>query len=315
VSSCPQRSTAREENTFRNVSKEREGLMKLESMVREQGIVLVFGGIKVVPSLSNIFWDNSFIMQGAKCLNQPRALIGDRNIVSFVADLGQGFIRKWNSESEEDETEGEEERWLEKKELPGCLKSQQHSAHQEISYPQGKKILSDLVTQKEVTLYNLHYLFRTVNQGSPFVLPYPLSSKTQQLLTNLLLLQQHSRTELHELISIYSTVSEYPASTHQVVIHSSFTSMLSSNEHIRETVYLYCDDPSELKKLREQFGAKICNCDALNPFCNDPSKTHPNSHGLQLKKIESACVHVLRGRFQNIEDMLAYFLAIGLNKN
>lgn len=73
--------------------------------------------------------------------------------------------------------------------------------------------------------------------------------------------------------------------------------MLASNEHIREIVYLYCDDAVEVKKLRSYFGGRICNCDALTPFASDIS---PNSHGLQSKKIDNACVHVLKGRYQSL---------------
>lgn len=42
--------------------------------------------------------------------------------------------------------------------------------------PPCKKVLNDWVGRREVLLYNIYYLFTTVNKNSPFVLPHPFTS-------------------------------------------------------------------------------------------------------------------------------------------
>jgi hypothetical protein len=61
------------------------------------------------------------------------------------------------------------------------------------------------VGQKEVILYNLYYLYMTVNKGSPFVLFYPFSEERKQLFNYLLLLQEHSMLELEQLVKLYAS--------------------------------------------------------------------------------------------------------------
>lgn len=46
-----------------------------------------------------------------------------------------------------------------------------------------------MVGLKEITLYNIYYLYSVVNQRTPFVLPYPFSHKITQLFNYILLLE------------------------------------------------------------------------------------------------------------------------------
>lgn len=38
-----------------------------------------------------------------------------------------------------------------------------------------KRYVSEILTENELILMNLWYVFKTVNMGSPFVLPYPFT--------------------------------------------------------------------------------------------------------------------------------------------
>lgn len=74
----------------------------------------------MVPSLSNIFWQKSFIMQGTRCKTETATVVGDMNRVTFVADLGLALSRKWETNFDEGDTL-EEEPWLEKVEICAWL--------------------------------------------------------------------------------------------------------------------------------------------------------------------------------------------------
>jgi hypothetical protein len=61
----------------------------------------------------------------------------------------------------------------------------------------------DNLTEGDLLLMNLWYIYKTVNLGSPFVLPYPFTQRCRQLYLELMKLERYALLSKEELIKIY----------------------------------------------------------------------------------------------------------------
>lgn len=59
----------------------------------------------------------------------------------------------------------------------------------------------------------------------------------------------------------------YQPDRHEIRLYNDFTQMIDSNSHLfPKFIYVYMDDQNELWNLRNtRHGARICNCDYINP--------------------------------------------------
>lgn len=61
------------------------------------------------------------------------------------------------------------------------LKHSESVPDQESMSLESKRYLNDILGEAEVRLLHLWYIFKTINQGGPFVLTYPFTERTKQL--------------------------------------------------------------------------------------------------------------------------------------
>ena len=91
----------------------------------------------------------------------------------------------------------------------------------------------------------------------------------------------------------------------QIQIYSNFDELIQENMvKFHNVIYLYGEEEEELKKLKNSsaFASIICNCDSLISFAPKSTKEIKQEEiNPQAKKLERACVNVLKKRFQNLE--------------
>ncbi len=101
----------------------------------------------------------------------------------------------------------------------------------------------------------------------------------------------------------------------QLRVYKNFEEMIESNPELFPTlIYVYSNDDEEVKTLKgnKKYGEFICNCDSLNP---DTVEAEPNSlNRIQKRRIEVACIRVLRERMKSIDEMLTLFMELKLSK-
>ena len=88
----------------------------------------------------------------------------------------------------------------------------------------------------------------------------------------------------------------------------------------KELIYLYCEEGEEARRLKEssEWGGRVVNCGSLLPFTSPEHKPRlsvpTNMQILQARKIEKACLHVLKERYQSLDEILAYFWEVHFNR-
>jgi len=60
---------------------------RLTNLSKEAKLTVMFAGLKIVPNLSTVYWEKSFIMQDTNCVKQPKTLIGERSFLALMANL------------------------------------------------------------------------------------------------------------------------------------------------------------------------------------------------------------------------------------
>ena len=55
----------------------------------------MFAGLKIVPSLSTVYWEKSIIRQDNNVVSFPKNLIGEKNYAAFIANIELSLQSKW----------------------------------------------------------------------------------------------------------------------------------------------------------------------------------------------------------------------------
>jgi hypothetical protein len=101
----------------------------------------------------------------------------------------------------------------------------------------------------------------------------------------------------------------------QLRVYKNIEEMIESNpELFPSLIYVYTNDDEEIKALKgnKKYGENICNCDSLNPDTDEAEQNSLNR--IQKRRIEVACIRVLRERMKSIDNMLALFMELKLSK-
>ena len=184
--------------------------------------------------------------------------------------------------------------------------------------PEGKQLLGEWQPSRgtrDMMVAYLWHVFRSVQQGSPFILSYPFKNSNQQLFDHLVELSRSCNLTIKGIVKLFRTSSEADNAVlkNGVKIFGSFQELAAATSVPHGRYFLYCADSSLFRTLTTdpQFENRLFNCDGLNPVLHTAVNDHkaPPDH---QQKLEMHCQNLVRKRLESIEAMLEHLKKQGL---